>query len=567
MRLARRAAGAIPLVVALLAFAPVPAARAQEASAGSERIESFSSSITIDQDASFDAVEEIKAVFPDPKHGIDRNIPVRYRDSHGFIENIRLTVDSVDDGQGNAYPYALSTQGDDLRIRIGDPNRTVTGERTYEIRYTVRRALLSLADHDELYWNVSGDAWSMPLESVTASVLLPSGIADKDVTTSCYTGPTGSTAKDCVAATSDGLYVWSAKGPLTIAIGWPKGFVTAPTALDSARDFLLDNIIFLVPILVFIAMFWTWWTRGRDPKTGTVMAEYDPPLGMTPVEVAALSDMTVEPRAISATIVDLAVRGYLKIAESDGKVLLWDRKDYSLVRLKPADAGLPASENGLFEAIFDGRESVAVSGLATDAAFQKARALYQAEVMKSLVSAGHFAKNPGTVRVYYVFAAVVVATAIGVSAQRLESRFGFAGIFSFIVSAMMIAAFGIFMPRRLPKGAEAYRHAKGFKLYLKMAEKRRIEWQVTEDMFEKFLPYAMAFGVVDAWTRAFEGMTVPKPDWYEGASVASFSPVSFGTAIGGFGTAASHATMPSSSGSTGGGSSGGGAGGGGGGSW
>jgi uncharacterized membrane protein YgcG len=156
-------------------------------------------------------------------------------------------------------------------------------------------------------------------------------------------------------------------------------------------------------------------------------------------------------------------------------------------------------------------------------------------------------------------AAQFLAVAVGMFAEPIVSWFRTAGS-----SPSSSPRAQIFMPRRLPKGA-SHRQAMGFK-FISRWPKHRIEWQVKENMFEKF-SHAVAFGVVEAWSRAFEGMNVAKPEWYQGTSVAAFSPASFGGSLGSFGTASSHATMPSSSGSSGGGSSGGGGGGGGGGSW
>jgi len=531
-----------------------------------EAITSFRSTIVVNPDATISVSEDIVADFPEPRHGIDREIPIRYRDANDNWRNIKLTVDSVTDADGSPVQYALSRQGDDLRIRIGDPDRTVTGEQDYRIGYRVSRALLFFGDHDELYWNVSGDAWRIPLLSVGATVMLPSGITQDLITSACYTGPRGSTDKDCVTGISGDTRLFSADAPLTIAIGWPKGFVTAPTAAEEVRDFVSDNVAVALPIVVFLFMSWYWWTRGRDPKTGTLMAEYDPPDAMTPAKLAALVKMRVTTPGTSATIVDLAVRGFLTIEET-GKDGLFEKRKYVLHKTKDADSSLDADVTMFFDALFDGRSEVKVDDLSTDQGFQKKRVSFQGKVLDGLTKDGYFAGNPATLMVMYLAIGFAIGFITLIFSEPITAAWGNMAFVAILISGGLVAMFGVFMPRRSQKGAVANRHALGFKLYLSMAEKRRIEWQVKENMFEKFLSYAMVFGVVDAWTRAFEGLPVTQPSWYRGAPGFVFSPATFGSSLKGFGEASAHAIAPSSSGSSGGGSSGGGFGGGGGGSW
>ncbi|TAL18948.1 DUF2207 domain-containing protein [Patescibacteria group bacterium] len=287
------------------AFWPLPADAHADPMMGEEvplveQISDFDAAIAVNPDATIEVTEKITVYFPAPRHGIDREIPVRYRARFGNRQTIRLTVESVTDQNGSPLPYALSRLGGDLRIRIGDPNRTVAGEQVYRITYRVARVLLFFSDHDELYWNVTGNRWRLPLSRAEAAVTLPVGVPAAAVSSSCYTGSYGSTAQDCAKSAADGFYQFTSDGELTIAIGWPKGFVRAPTKAERARDFLLDNAALAVPVLVFIILFRLWWRRGRDPKIKTIMAEYEPPDELGPAVLSGLVRERVGSGAISA---------------------------------------------------------------------------------------------------------------------------------------------------------------------------------------------------------------------------------------------------------------------------
>ena len=373
-----------------------------------EKIQKFVSDITVKTDGTVSVIEKITVNFPEPRHGLDREIPVVYRDKYNNRQKIFLTVRSVTDQNGQPLTYRVSRQGDKLRIRIGDADKTISGEQTYVIAYVVRRALLFFDDRDELYWNVSGSDWRLPIEEVSASVELPPGADPSRVSTSCYSGPIGSTESNCGQGETGGLYFFTAREPLTIAIGWSAGLVTRPGAWERFRDFVIANAALFAPILVFIALLWTWWTRGRDPKTGTIMAEYEPPDKFFPAALSALVHERVKSSAIGATVVDFAVRGYLKIVERE-KHGLFGGQRYELKKIKDPDPLMAEREAEFFRALFDHRALVHIDSLAKDTGFQKKRQEFQDSVLSDQVKAGYFASNPNFVRTAYLIAGFLVA--------------------------------------------------------------------------------------------------------------------------------------------------------------
>ena len=202
--------------------------------------------------------------------------------------------------------------------------------RTVRIEYSVENALRFIvpddsdfeAGHDEFYWNVTGDEWEIPILAATARVQVPpevTGLAAR-----VYTGPIGSSTTNNATATEIEyvFYFVTAEslGPregMTFSLAWAPGVVARPTSYASSVRFLHANWIFLVPLLTLIVMYRPWNARGRDPARLAVHPQYEPPEGMTPAEIGTLIDNSPDMRDITASIVDLAVRGYLKIVERE----------------------------------------------------------------------------------------------------------------------------------------------------------------------------------------------------------------------------------------------------------
>lgn len=548
--------------------------------AGREEIESFFSRLSVHQDGTMTVDETIDYNFPSAKHGIYRDIPVRY-DIDGKTVEMPLGAFSVRAPDGEAIPYVTKRNKDSVRIKIGDPNVTVTGVRAYVIEYSVSGALRYFGDHDELYWNVTGNGWDVPIRKSGAQVVLPDAVDAKSITTRCFTGGAGSTAQDCLGRPQGPGASFVANGPLTVVVGWNKGVVQ--TLLPKEVGFFDSHgnlLPFLLPVLVLIGLIAVWAKKGRDPAgRGTIMVQYEPPGGMTPVEVGGLCKEDVSNSDVSAIIVSLAVRGYLLIAETEKKGLLTTGADYEFRRLKDYanDSTLQPYEKLVLDTLFGGTGMlVRVSEISEQHLFYKQMQPVKNAVFARLVEQGYFPSDPAKIKAGYYGVGIMALFGLfffGNVSDAFSGTF-FGNVFLAIaVSAVLVMFFAHLMPRRTPKGVAAYEAALGFKDYVSTAEKYRLQWQEKEHIFENFLPYAMVFGVVAKWSKAFENMNLPKPEWYQGSafSAGAFNAAAFSSAFGSMDRAMSSAMISrpsSSSGGSGfGGSSGGGGGGGGGGSW
>jgi uncharacterized membrane protein len=323
----------------------------------------------------------------------------------------------------------------------------------------------------------------------------------------------------------------------------------------------LFDISLALPIIVFGIMFNIWWTRGRDPKgRGTIIVEYDVPEDLSPLESAALMHGSITPQAISAAIIDLAERGYLKIERITEKGLIFDSTDYVLTKLTEKYSELSVAEKLIVEKVFE-VDRVRVSDLKNKLAAVVSDV--GTAVFRSLTEKKYFVENPQKVRSTYLAVGIII-----IVFSFIIPAFNF----SLLLSGAIILAFSWIMPKMTMEGALLKERFSGFKEYLSVAEKDRINFanapEKDPSVFEKFLPYAMIFGVEEAWAKQFEEMYTmddSRNHWYSGSGPLSAS--LFANEMSSFATSTNHAFSAAGSASGGGGFSGGGRGGGGGGSW
>ncbi len=562
--------GALLLGAILFLSAP-PAALAQSG----EEIRSFASDITVLSDGRISVTETIVYFFPEPRHGIYRDIPTSYETDQGEKFSIPLDIKSVTDGRGGQWAYQIEGTKYAVRIKIGDADKMISGEQTYVISYDASGALRYFPDHDELYWNATGTEWTVPLLRAAVSVHLPDNIPADQVTLKCFTGQYGSTSAECVKNLQGRTAEFAASDFLTVVVGWPPGLVAKllplqPGWWEKYWTWLLFGLPFLIPIFAFIILFRRWWRFGRDIKgSPTLVVQYDPPDKLTPAEVGTLLDERADIKDMSATIVHLAVRGFIKIREIEKQGLIFKSKDYEFVKLKDYafDPAVKPYESSILAVLFSsGATTSTLSSLKENYAFKDHLTAIQGGMYDQLVRLGYYEQSPEKVRSVYVGIGVMLLM-IGMFTMIFAAPL--------MITGAILVLFGFIMPRRTAAGVAALDHAKGFREYLSQAEKYRLQWQEKENIFEQFLPYAMVFGVVDKWCQAFEGLSLKQPDWYEGAAfrAGAFNAAAFNSAFGSLNTSMNSAVMsrPSQSGGGsgfgGGGFSGGGGGGGGGGSW
>lgn len=542
-------------------------------------IERFDATIRVSADGSVLVEETIVPRFTGSWNGIFRTIPVQYRTPQGLNYTLRLDLESVTDDEGRGLEYESSRERHYRKLKIWVPGAT-DATRTVTLRYRVANGLRFFDEHDELYWNVTGDEWDVPIESASAHVRLPDGASG--VRATAFRGSYGSTEQSDVSTGPDGVSVRTTRGlgmreGLTIVVGWNPGVVHRPTSIEKTAGAVYSNLPLAIPPLLFFGMFRLWRQRGRDPELAPITTQYEPPARMTPAELGTLIDGKPDMRDITATIVDLAVRGYLHIAEAGNERLfgLFSTKEYTFTLKKARSewSALQRHERDLLGAMFTGGgSSVTLSDLKNR--FYKHLPGLRDELYDRLVTDGFYTGRPDRVRLLYLAGGAAAGVLIGMSSITIMSGRGMqpvAGIVAGILSALIIISFGWFMPSRTARGTRELEKVLGFREFLLRVEGDRFERMVkTPDMFEKFLPFAMALGVEDNWAKAFEGIYTQAPSWYSGpGGVTTFRPTTFTHDLARMSTtaAATMSSAPRSSGGSGfsGGSSGGGFGGGGGG--
>ena len=614
------------ICVAVTAFALGAAADAR-AQSESERIASFRADVTVKVDGSMQVEETIRVHGEGRKidHGIYRDFPTHVRG----LFNRYLPFDVLDvrrDGQPE--PYTVTPNGEAAHVQIGDANVHLgPGDFTYVITYRTDNQLHFLADHDELYWNVTGNDWQFPIDEASAAVQLPDGAGDGNHIGAVegYTGPSGSKARDLRTERHGDAEVFTTTRPLarreglTIVLGWPKGFVRAPAAEALRAAFWRDNgtlVAGAACALLLLVFFVVAWRRvGRDPPPGPIVAVADPPAGLSPAALRYVVRMGADDTTFAAALISLADKSHVSITRGDDDVytLKWSGKDAAL---------LPAEERAVVDKLFAEGDTLRLSGA-------NARPLLVARVAmrKALAAAcrGRYFTRNGRVALSGVLASLVVLVMLACSV-RPEAR-GASGLFTAWVAAWtvvvaVLAKAVIDVWRKTPTGgrrggtiggalfltlfAGAFALgdvvslvAYGFStsglaavslaavvvadvlfvwlLPAPTAEGRRVLDAAagygaflggpaptgSEAAHASALGYAVALGVVDAWTRGLVATTPADrlpPLWND----PSWSGTSYGDFAGSFTAAVSSA---GTSGAGGGGSSGGGGGGGGGGGW
>lgn len=575
-------------------------------------IRSFDVTYTINADASVDVVEDIRLDFLNlRKHGIYRTIPVEYQIEGDPKHHRLITLSNVkiDNGEGQNYKWSRQRVGYDEEFKIGDPDKTISGPQRYRISYRVTGAFNSFESHDEFYWNVTGESWPVRMEGASASLVAP---ALTEVI--CYQGYLGSNTT-CNFSLTGNSARFATKGSLaigqglTIVAALPKGAVTVPPPqlkyIKSPKEAIVDFMgLKPLPIIGAVllgiggigAVVRNWWINGRDLWAGdvhyltgsddvhrrpmfareTVVVEYTPPeIGrerrpLRPAEIGVLLDERADTLDVSATIVDLAVRKYLRIEQIEGKGL-FGKDDYRLHRLRDADAELLDYERRLFDELFDGKDSVLMSSL-RNAFYKDLETVKKMLYTQSTSKNKFFPSSPESVRTKYVVAGFVIAGAGGALAIFLGSlEIGAILGLPVLVAGLLLAILARAMPHRTAAGRETYRRALGFREYMEVAETDRQRFYEDASIFDKYLPYAIVYGCTEKWARAFEGlegMEQATHDWYTGTR--PFTPVLFANTINSFSNTVSSniSSVPASSGSSGfSGGGGGGFGGGGGRSW
>lgn len=506
-------------------------------------------------------------------------------------------------------------------------------QHTFSLYYTVHGALSFYDTHDELYWNLFTD-FEVPVQGVYTDVITPGVITEPQSRWYVENEPTHHTFIERTGENSFRFTgaLFAPGEDATIALGWQKGLIDEQAYWHYfwAKNWpYLASIVLVLSSILFAIAHWYYTERYQTGK-GAIIPHYEPPEHLPPAMAELIVRERLSAKAWSATVIDLAVRGYVGIEEKTsfswsalvvaliglasaglfgslfietrefavliplfvvcaallvvtrgriGTHLLLTERDYVLTRLKKnEETQLLPYESQFVDALFSGDAVVSTKKLRSSPS--AGRALYYAiqSVEKTLDANTEertrayertltHEKQGGLVIVAAFFLLLPFLLFTEIWAEHDAAR-AFVILFGSTVFAASVVSFRMFYDAKLNKKGEILREDwLGFKLYLETAEKYRMQ-NLTPDLFEKYLSYAMIFGVEKKWAKAFESFSLPPPSWYHGAYVgsaasaraSSFSPSSF---AGGF--SASFTSAFASSGASGASGGGGGAGGGGGG--
>jgi hypothetical protein len=577
--------------------------------AGDERIRQYDVEFTIRPDGQSTVAETIEYDFgPNQKHGITRDIPNREEARDGQdriwgIEDIKVSSPS-----GAPADLKIDDEDDEIHLRVGDEDKTVTGRQTYKITYVVTAGLNAFGDHDELYWDAIGTEWTVPVERAKVTVHTPGGINR----VACYVEDWKNDDR-CTAAkvVNPQVATFAQRGELTayngmtIVVGLAKGTVSVPTPVlvdeDNRSGGPVGELAATTGPLQYglggglagLALVFTgvgYWRNGRDQRTydtplgmqPAVAPEFGPPDNIPPGLAGTLVDEKASGVEISATVVHLAVRRYLRMEEVPAGNF-WSNRDWKLTKLPtPADDYLNPYDRKLLEGIFTGiKDEVKLSELKYS--FTPTYRQLIDDLYEEMVAKGWYRKDPNRARAGWkyggmtllIVCGILAAASLGNEQQGLALLFG-----GFAVGGLILRLSARAMPGRTAKGSAMHQRVQGFKRYLETAEAEQLQFEASEDIFSRYLPYAMVFGVVDRWAKVFSDLAESRglsdstrTYWYVGSSATDFGHL--GASMSNFSSAAGStmSATQSSGGSSGGssgfsgGSSGGGGGGGGGGSW
>lgn len=565
-------------------FYAVPASAFRDSSLISDwYIDSFQSTIQVNKDSSFLITEIITADcgnLPD-KHGIFRILPTQINTDKGAYKT-PIELVSITDLED--IPYRYQTIKNSLKHtvtwKIGDPGAIVNGPNIYKIIYKVKNAIKfdNSENFDEFYWNLSGNYWQIDIDNFSAVILFPSEINSQNTETYFYTGHLGEKNQDAVYSWSDGgsaLSFQSIKQLLpgqgiTVSVTFPKKIFTPyqPAFFEKYGDYF-DYLSFLIPIFVFIYAFRVWKKYGKDPALKwPIPPEFEVPEDITPIQMGMMinSGRWLDD-FITATLIDLAVKKLITIKQIEKKILLFNVKDFELVKNKEYydEDRLGETERVLLKKLFSGNDSVKLSSLKKK--FYKKLPVIKKAAKDDFISRGWMEEKGKSLLLKFIIAGFTLTF----FSFFLFTAFIWLAI-SLIISGIILVVFGFVMPKRTQKGTDLLFRINGLKRYMKMAEQYRQQFYEKENIFDKLLPYAIIFGIAKLWAKKMEQIygkeyfSTYHPVWFVGGNMGSFNANIFISQLNNITNSISSNTS-SSSGAHGGGGSGGGGGGGGGGGW
>lgn len=539
-----------------------------------EVVEKFEISLSLQTNSDIRIKERIHYYFSTPKHGIYRNIPINKRSEGNRLKTpTSIKINSIlyypsdrPASIGNSYSKEVSLN-DEVVLKIGDADRTITGLYIYEIDYTVKNGINYFEDHDELYWNIIGTGWTVPINSVEAKINVPGVIQD----TVCYTGVYGSTGTNCqITKESDTSLLLTNTTPLrqneaiTIAVSMPKGSIV--DVLEKENENIKRNNILYSSSLLLIPLFYLFGSKLKSRKK-IVAPSFTPPKDLNPLVASyLLSKGRLRSKYITAEIIYLATQRFIDIEQKE-------RKEYILRKtiLEPIIPH-PSSEK-LFDLLFGSLDEISTKSK-TSNLYGYGPTIWEQTRLEA-VNNGFVDEKKTKKGLLLAFLGILSLGGAPVALALMLVNGSIFAALSLFVTGISIFIISVFWDFRSEKGNDAYYELLGLKMYINTAEKHRIEFHNDPEkfrgVFESLLPYAILFGLEKKWMNEFKDLYTTPPDWYTGDMSTFNSMVLLNSVSNISSTIATPVSTGGdfSSGGSGfsGGSSGGGGGGGGGGSW
>lgn len=503
------------LIILLGVFLFVTPVSAQE----DERILEFTSDIVVNSDASIDIKETIqfRPSTTVSRHGLEWRIPYIYS-AKAFRRSTKLSINSVtyypllDPSLKTLNQYSRNDENGWAVLRIGDADTYIEGTYVYTVDYTLKYSGISYFDeNDEVFLNVIGPGWNIPIENASANVKLPGKILESI----CFTGPDGSQLQDCtINQTSENSFSIKPNSTLnayegyTFAVKLPKGSIEDTTKQQFLLG-ILSNIGVLLPFPVGIFLFGFLRKKYRNERL-TIIPYYEPEKDMDSLLAATLLSPVYKPKNISAAIIELATKGYFKIRE-------YEKKKFEFVKNEKNIDELPAHLKKIVDTIFALGDTVQLSKLTS---FFEASTNAYSLCLDHLKEEEIFNKNTQKLKPILLVVSFLAFffTISSSSIFILTASIGW--MVGIIISSILLIIFSVGIDIKTVKGNEIYHKLLGLKLYIKTAEKHRIEFHNDPKkymgVFEKLLPYAMIFGLEKKWAEEFKDIYIQNPDWYEG---------------------------------------------------
>jgi uncharacterized membrane protein YgcG len=526
--------------------------------------------------------ETINLVFSGQNRGILRAIPDSYGDANTHPRVLSVTRDGVSE------PYITYMENGNTVVRIGDENTYITGEHGYVIEYVVENVIRFYDTHDELYWDVNGVGWLQPFNAIEAYIESNAPVStDSTLRPVCYTGTFGATTQDCEINEATGRLrvatqrTLTAGETLTFVQTYEKGYFMPPTWWEQHWTKVMGFSVVAMQLVVAAFALRRWYREGRDYDRSVVAPYFERPKGVSVIEAGYVSEQNLQPKHMSAAIIDLAIRGYIKITETSDKK---PKHELELVRFP--DKNVAEDEKFMVHELFKDNYAIGAKIKIEDKKQKLYPLLLRLRTMadNSTNTKGYFELRPskslGAMTKYFLLGMLVMV----VGAITAPGSYGVGLVVGFLVFILIVILANL-MGKRSKNGMYLKEHMEGLKLYLGFSEKERLEKQDAVaaplaprsgepvrdvQFFESLLPFAVALGVEKTWAEAFKDIYAQPPEWY-GGNWSTFNSVALAHSLGQAtkATNASFAAPSSSSGSgaSGGGFSGGGGGGGGGGGW